>query len=140
MLCPTTQLIKLPEPALECEIALVKVMIQCLPAEFITTFITLSRLERTAAYCLRFTHSTRNPFSRKTSCLTSTELRDAMHTCLKVAQQEIHSQEVDDLCKKGLLRGSSFNLFTPSLTRKIVFELVEDCSIHIFHKMLNINL
>jgi hypothetical protein len=138
MLCPTTQLIKHPEPALEREITFVKVMIQCFPAEFVTIFIILSRLERTAAYCLRFTYSTRHPFSRKISCLTGTKFRDELHTCLMVAQQEIHSQGVDDLCKKGLLRGSSFNLFTHSLTRKIIFELVENCSIHIFHKMLNI--
>jgi hypothetical protein len=96
MLCSTTRLIKHPEPAL-CEVTLVKVMIQCFPTEFITMFTTRSRLERTATYCLRFTHSTRNPSSRKTSCLTSTELREALHTCLKVAQQEIHAQEVDDL-------------------------------------------
>jgi len=138
MLCPTTQLIKHPESALECEVTLVKVMIQCFPVEFITKFTTLSRLERTTAYCLRFTHSTRNPSSRKTSCLTSTQFRDALHTCLKVAQQKIHTQEVDDLRKKDLLRRASFILFTHSLTGKIIFELVEDCSIHVFHKMLNI--
>ena len=138
MFCPTTQLIKLPEPALECEVTLVKVMIKRLPAELITKFTPLSRLERTATYCLRFTHSTRNPSSRKTSCLTSTELRDALHTYLKVAQQEINTEEIDDLRKKGLLRRASFSLFTHSLTKKIIFELVEDCSVHVFHKMLNI--
>ena len=53
VLCPTTQLIKHPEPTLECEVTLVKVMIQCFPTEFIIMFTTWSRLERTAVYCLR---------------------------------------------------------------------------------------
>jgi hypothetical protein len=119
MLCPTTQLIQHPEPALEHEFTLVKVMIQCFPTEFITIFTTRSRLERAAAYCLRFTRSTRNLSSRKTICLTNTELRDALHTWLKVAQQEIHTQEVDDLRKEGLLQRAGFNIFTHSLTRKI---------------------
>jgi hypothetical protein len=72
-------------------------MIQCSPAEFITRFSTLSRLQRVAAYCLRFIHNARNPSLRLTGYLTSTELRDALHACIKIAQQDIYAQEISDL-------------------------------------------
>jgi hypothetical protein len=35
-------------------------MIQCSQAEFITRFSMLSRLQRVAAYCLRFTYNAKN--------------------------------------------------------------------------------
>jgi hypothetical protein len=92
------QLIKLPESTLEqCGVTAVTVIIQVQysPAEFITRFSTLSRLQTVTAYCLR------NPSLRRTGYLTSPELRDALHTCIKIAQQEIYSQEMNDLCKKG---------------------------------------
>jgi hypothetical protein len=51
---PNTPLARHPEPALEQrEVNPVNILIQCTPAEFITTFSTLSRLQRVAAYCLR---------------------------------------------------------------------------------------
>jgi hypothetical protein len=106
-------------------------------AEFITRSSTLSRLRRIVAYCLRFAHNARNPSSRRTGYLTSTELRDALHACLKIAQQEMYTLENNDLHKKG--HGANCNLSTHSLTRKIIFELVEDYSIHIFHMILNMN-
>ena len=62
---------------------------------------TLSRLQRVAAYCLRFSHNAKNPSLRRTGYLTSTELRDALHACIKIAQQEIYAQEISDLSKKG---------------------------------------
>jgi len=70
------------------------------PAEFITKFSALSRLHRISACCMRFSHNARNPSLRRTGYLTSTELRDALHTCIKIAQQ-ICVQEISDLCKKG---------------------------------------
>jgi len=76
-------------------------MIQYSPAEFITRFSTLSRLQRMVTYCLRFSHNAKNPSLRRTGYLTSTELRDALHACIKIAQQEIHAQEISDLRKKG---------------------------------------
>jgi hypothetical protein len=82
------------------EVTTVKVMIQCSPAEFITRFSMLTRLQRVAAYCLRFSHNAKHPLSRRTGYLTSTELRDALHTCIKLAQQEIYAQEINDLSKK----------------------------------------
>jgi len=82
-------------------------MIQCSPAEFITRFSTLSRLQRLAAYCLRFFHNARNPSLRRTGYLTSTELRDALHACIKIAQQDIYAQEISDLSKKGQVSSKS---------------------------------
>jgi len=75
-------------------------MIQCSPAEFITRFSLLSRLQRVAAYCLRFFHNARNPSLRRTGYPTSTELRDTLHACIKIAQQDIYAQEISDLSKK----------------------------------------
>ena len=82
------------------EVTTVKVMIQCSPEEFITKISTLSRLQRVAAYCLRFSHNAKNP-SLRTGYLTSTELRDSLHACIKIAQQQIYAQEITDLNKKG---------------------------------------
>ena len=82
-------------------------MIQCSPAEFITRFSTLSRLQRVAAYCLRFSHNAKNPSLRRTGYLTSTELRDALHACIKIAQQQIYAQEISDLSKKGQVSAKS---------------------------------
>jgi hypothetical protein len=70
------------------------------PAEFITNFSTLSRLHRISAYCMRFSHNARNP-SLRTGYLISTGLRDALHACIKIAQQEICAQKINDLCNKG---------------------------------------
>ena len=67
-------------------------MIHCSPAEFITRFPALSRLLIVAAYCLRFSHNARNPPLRKTGYINGTELRNALHTCFKIAQQEIYTQ------------------------------------------------
>ena len=64
---------KLPEQR---EDTTVKVMIQCSPAEFIARLSTLSRLQRVAAYCLRFSHNAKNPSLKRTGYVTSTELRD----------------------------------------------------------------
>ena len=47
-----------------------------LPAGFITTFSTLSRLQRVTAYCFRFFHNATNPLLRRTGYLTSIELKD----------------------------------------------------------------
>jgi len=71
------------------------------PAELITSFVTLSRLHRISAYCMRFCHNARNPLLKRTGYLTSTELRDALHACIKIAKQEICAQEINDLFKKG---------------------------------------
>jgi hypothetical protein len=81
-------------------------MIQCSPAEFITRFSTLSRLQRVAAYCLRFSHNARN-LSLRTGYLTSTELRDALHACIKIAQREIYAPENNDLSKRGQVSSKS---------------------------------
>jgi len=77
------------------------------PAEFITKFSTLSRLHRILACCMRFSHNARNPSLRRTGYLTSTELRDALHTCIKIAQLEICAQEINDLCKTGQVSSKS---------------------------------
>ena len=77
------------------------------PAEFITRFSTLSRLHRVAAYCLEFFHNARNPSLRRTCYLTST----ALYACIKIAQQDIYSQEISDLSKKG--QDSSKNQLQP---------------------------
>jgi len=77
------------------------------PAEFITRFVTLSRSHRISPYCMRFCHSARNPLLRRTGYLTSTELRDALHACIKIAQQEICAQEINDLFKKGQFSSKS---------------------------------
>jgi hypothetical protein len=82
-------------------------MIHCSPAEFITRFSTLPRLQRVAAYCLRFYHNAKNPLLRRTVYLTSTELRDALHACIKIAQQKIYAQEICDLSKKGQVSSKS---------------------------------
>jgi hypothetical protein len=82
-------------------------VIQCSPAEFITRFSSLSRLQRVAAYCLRFSHNVKKPSLRRIGYLTSTELRDALHGCIKIAQQEIYAQEISDLNKKGLVSSKS---------------------------------
>jgi hypothetical protein len=81
-------------------------MIQCSPTEFITRFSTLTRLQRVAAYCLKFSHNAKHPSSRRTGYLTSTELRDALHTCIKLAQQGIYAEEINDLSKKGQVSSS----------------------------------
>jgi hypothetical protein len=90
------------EPPLEQrEITTVKVIIQCSPAEFITRFSMLSRLQRVAAYCMRLSYNAKNQSLRRTGYLTSTELRDALHACIKTVQQGIYAQEISDLSKKG---------------------------------------
>ena len=43
----------------------------------------------------------------KKPVIISTELRDALHACIKVAQQEIYAQEINDLCKKGQVLSKS---------------------------------
>ena len=60
-----------------------------------------------AAYCLRFFHNARNPSLKGTGYLTSTELRDALHACIKIAQQDICAQEISDLSKKGQVSSKS---------------------------------
>ena len=81
-------------------------MTQCSPAEFMSRFSTLSSLQSVAAYCLRFYHNANNPYFR-TGYLTSTELRDALHTCIKIAQQEIYAHEISDPSKKGQVSSKS---------------------------------
>ena len=44
---------------------------------------------------------------RRTGYLTSTELRDALHACIKIAQQQIYAQEISDLSKKGQVSAKS---------------------------------
>ena len=44
---------------------------------------------------------------RRTGYLTSTELGDALHSCIKIAQQEIYAQEISDLSKKGQVSSKS---------------------------------
>jgi len=104
---PNNQLVRHPEPPIEQEFTTAKVKIQCSTAEFITIFSTLSRLQRVAAYCLRFSHNARNPSLRRTGYLTSTELRDALHACIERAQQEIYAPEVNYVCKKGQVLSKS---------------------------------
>jgi hypothetical protein len=82
-------------------------MIQCSSAEIITRFLSLSRLQRVTAYCLRFAHNARNPSLRRTGYLTNAELRDSLHMCIKIAQQEIYTQEMNDLRKKGQVSSKS---------------------------------
>ena len=60
-----TQLLRHPEPPEQLEVTAVKLMIQCSPAEFISRFSKLSRFQRVAAYCLRFSHNARNPVVKK---------------------------------------------------------------------------
>jgi hypothetical protein len=72
--------------------------------------------------------------------LTSAELRYSLHTCIKIAQQEVYTQEMNDLRKKGQVSLSSqLQSLHPFLIKQIVFELVADYSIHIFHTILNTN-
>jgi hypothetical protein len=102
-----TPLLRHPETLPEQrEVTTVKVMIQCSLAEFITRFSTLSRLQRVAADCLRFSHNAKNPSSRRTGYLTSTELRHALRTCIKLARQ-IYAQEINNLNKKGQVSSKS---------------------------------
>ena len=93
--------------------------IQCSPAEFITRFSTQSRLQTIAAYCLRFAHSAINPSLRRTGYLTSTELRDSLHVCIKIAQQETYTQDINDLCKKGQLPLARVTVTRPFLSTGI---------------------
>jgi len=67
----------------------------------------ISRLQRVVAYCLRFFHNARNPSLKRTGYLTSTELRDALHACIKIAKQDIYAQEISDLSKKGQVLSKS---------------------------------
>jgi len=107
-----TPLLRHPEPQPEQrEFTTVKFMVQCSPAEFITRFSTLSRLQTVAAYCLRCFHNARNPSFKRSGFLTSTELRDALHACIKIAQQDIYVQEISDLSKMGQV--SSKNQLQP---------------------------
>jgi hypothetical protein len=64
-------------------------------------------LQRVAAYCWRFSHNAKNPLLRRTGYLSSTELRDALHACIKVAQQGIYAQEISDLSKKDQVLSES---------------------------------
>jgi hypothetical protein len=43
----------------------------------------------------------KNPSLRRTGYLTSTDLRNEFHTCIKIAQLEIYAQEISDFSKKG---------------------------------------
>jgi len=109
-----TPLLRHPEPLPEQqEVTTVKVMIQCSPAEFITIFSILSRLERIAAYYLRFF-----TMQKTRRYLTSTELRDALHACIKVAQQEIYAQEIIDHSKKGQVSKSQLQPLHPFLDKE----------------------
>jgi hypothetical protein len=107
---------------LECEVTIVKVMIQCFPEEFTNRFST-ARLQRRAPDCLRFAHKAKkptilccvitqksyniNPSLRKTGYLTSKELRDALHACMQISQQEVYAQEINDLCKLSQVSSNS---------------------------------
>jgi hypothetical protein len=67
-----TPLLRHPEkPPEQREVTIVKVMIQCSPAKFITRLSTLSILQRVAAYRLRFSHNAKHPSSRSIGYLTS---------------------------------------------------------------------
>jgi hypothetical protein len=134
---PNTPLLRHPEPALEQrKVTPVNVVIQCTLAEFITRISTLSRLQTVAAYCLRFVHNAHSPSSR-TGYLTSTELRDALHAYIKIAQQ-IMLKKLMTSAKRVKFHQKT-NLCTHFLTRKVIFELVEDYSIHIFRMIPSIN-
>jgi hypothetical protein len=41
------------------------------------------------------------PSLRRTLYLTITELRNALHACIKITQQEIYAQKVSELSKNG---------------------------------------
>jgi len=47
------------------------------------------------------------PSLRGTGYLSSTELRDALHACIKVAQQGIYAQEISDLSRNGQVSSKS---------------------------------
>jgi hypothetical protein len=83
-------------------------MIQCFQEEFTNRFSTSSRMQRRAPDCMRFTHkakkptvlccvitkksyNTRNPSLRKTGYLTTKALRDALHACIQISQQEVYA-------------------------------------------------
>ena len=121
------------------EVTTVKVMIRCFPAEFITRFSTLLRLRRIAAYWLRFAHNARNPSSRKTGYLTSIELWCVLQACTKIERQELLNKLITSARRVRFLRRDNCSLCAHFLTRKIIFKLVEDHSIHIFHTIPNIN-
>jgi hypothetical protein len=99
-------------------------MIQCFQEEFTDRFSTSSKLHRRAPDCLRIAHkartptvlccvitkksyNTRNPSFRKTSCLTSKELIDALHACIQISQQKVYAQEINGLCKKSQVSSNS---------------------------------
>jgi hypothetical protein len=98
---------------LEREVRTVKVMIQHFPEEFTNRFSISSRLQRRAPDCMRFVHKAKKPTilrcvitqksynTKKTGYLTSKELRDALHACIQISQQEVYAQEINDLCKKS---------------------------------------
>jgi hypothetical protein len=103
-----TPLLRHPETLPEQrEVTTVKVMIQCSPAEYITRFSTLSKLQTVVACCLRFSHNAKHPSSRRTGYLTGTELRDSLCTCIKLAQHEIYAQEIDYFSKKRQVSSKS---------------------------------
>jgi len=111
-----------PESQLEQrKITTVKVMIRCSPAEFITRFSALLRMQRIAAYWLRFAHNASNPSSRKTCYLASTELRDAPHACIKIAQQQLLKKLMTSTRRARFLRRGNCSLCTHFLTRKVIF-------------------
>jgi hypothetical protein len=77
---------------------------------------------------------------RRTGYLTSTELRDALHTCIKIAQQEIYTQEIKDLRNKGQVSSKSqLQPFHPYLDKEDDLGVGVRYSIHMFHTILNIN-
>ena len=69
--------------------------------------IKTAKNNRLFFFFFRFSRNSKNPSLRRTGYLTSTELRDTLHACIKVAQQEIYAQEIIDLSKKGQVSSKS---------------------------------
>lgn len=74
-----------------------------------TRFSQFNRMQRAAAYVLRFIHNSRNKQSRRSGALTADELRESQLTLARLSQRESYSDVYNTLIKGESLR-STHNL------------------------------
>jgi hypothetical protein len=78
--------------------------------------------------------------ANSTGFLVSTEVRDALHVGIKIAQQENYAQEINELYKKGQVSSKSqLQPLHPFLEKEGYLRVGGRCSIHIFHTIPNIS-
>jgi hypothetical protein len=95
---------------------IVSLLTQSSQEEVFTKFSSWTKLQRVAAYCLRFIHNCCHKTARFHGTLSQAELNEVTLLCVKQAQNEHFKKEKADLTEKGSLsRKSSLLSLNPFL-------------------------